>query len=225
MTPRENPAVNGPWICNKGRDLAAVFERPRATAAMIRGAAVELEAAVEQAGALIAAARQPAALVSSWGSNEELAAFHAAFGARFACHVKTDHLPQPGERVEDELLIKPDKNPNRRAATALYPPLPDSARGAFPAGCDLVLVWGEGCDFDALPPGARVVYLDAWRHPAEARADVFLPISVQTERSGHYTNFAGVVSRFEACFDKPATVADAEALFAALAVPARVEAS
>ena len=49
VTPRENPAVNGPWICNKGRDLAAVFERPRATAAMIRGAAVELEAAVEQA--------------------------------------------------------------------------------------------------------------------------------------------------------------------------------
>ena len=224
VTPRENPAVNGPWICNKGRDLALVFERPRATAAMVGGEAVELEAAVERARELIAAARHPAALVSSWGSNEELAAFHAAFGTRFACHVKTDHLPEPGERLEDELLIKPDKNPNRRAATALYPPLPDAPRAAFPAGCDLVLVWGEGCDFDALPPGAKVVHLDAWRHPAEFRADVFLPISVQTERSGHYTNFAGVVSRFEACFEKPATVADAEALFAALAVPARVEA-
>ena len=224
VTPRENPAVNGPWICNKGRDLALVFERPRATAAMVGGEAVELEAAVERARELIAAARHPAALVSSWGSNEELAAFHAAFGTRFACHVKTDHLPEPGERLEDELLIKPDKNPNRRAATALYPPLPDAPRAAFPTGCDLVLVWGEGCDFDALPPGAKVVHLDAWRHPAEFRADVFLPISVQTERSGHYTNFAGVVSRFEACFEKPATVADAEALFAALAVPARVEA-
>jgi len=33
------------------------------------------------------------------------------------------------------------------------------------------------------------------------------------------------VSRFEACFDKPATVADSETLFAELAVPARVEAS
>jgi len=224
VTPRENPAVNGPWICNKGRDLALVFERPRATAAMVGGEAVELEAAVERARELIAAARHPAALVSSWGSNEELAAFHAAFGTRFACHVKTDHLPEPGERLEDELLIKPDKNPNRRAATALYPPLPDAPRAAFPTGCDLVLVWGEGCDFDALPPGAKVVHLDAWRHPAEFRADVFLPISVQTERSGHYTNFAGVVTRFEACFEKPATVADAEALFAALAVPARVEA-
>jgi len=130
-----------------------------------------------------------------------------------------------GERIEDELLIKPDKNPNRRAAIALYPPSPEAMRDPFPARCDLVLLWGEGCDLDALPRGAKVVYLGAWRNPAEARADVFLPISVQTERSGHYTNFAGVVSRFEACFEKPATVADAEALFAALAVPAPVEAS
>jgi len=225
VTPRENPAVNGPWICNKGRDLAAVFERPRALEARVRGKAVEIEAAIEHARELIAAARRPAALVSSWGSNEELAAFHAAFGSHFACHVKTDRVAEPGERIEDELLIKPDKNPNRRAAIALYPPTAEAMRDPFPARCDLVLVWGEGCDFDALPTGAKVVYLGAWRHPAVARADVFLPISVQTERSGHYTNFAGVVSAFEACFEKPATVADAQALFAALAVPARVEAS
>ena len=30
VTPRENAAVNGPWICNKGRDLARIFERRRA---------------------------------------------------------------------------------------------------------------------------------------------------------------------------------------------------
>jgi hypothetical protein len=48
---------------------------------------------------------------------------------------------------------------------------------------------------------------------------------VQTERSGHYTNFAGVVSGFDACFAKPAGVADAEALFAALAQPLVLEAT
>ena len=41
MTPLENPAVNGPWICNKGRDLAQIFERPRALSAMLKGGAVE----------------------------------------------------------------------------------------------------------------------------------------------------------------------------------------
>jgi NADH-quinone oxidoreductase subunit G len=130
-------------------------------------------------------------------------------------------VPQPGERLEDELLIKPDKNPNRRGAIALF----SAGPAAFPAGCDLVVAWGEGVDFAALPPGAKLVVVDSWQHPAHARADVFLPVSVQTERSGHYTNFAGVVSRFERCFDKPAGVAHAEDLFASLRVLARVEAT
>ena len=43
-------------------------------------------------------------------------------------------------------------------------------------------------------------------------------LSIQTERAGHYTNFQGTVSAFEPCFPKKASVADAEALFAALAV-------
>jgi NADH-quinone oxidoreductase subunit G len=225
VTPIDNPAVNGPWICNKGRDLAQVFERPRATEALQRGSPVELDGAIERARGLIAAARRPVALVSSWASNEELAAFAAALGARFTCYVKADRLPEPGERIEDDLLIKPDKNPNRAGARALFPALPADMRTALPADCDLVLVWGEGCNFSELPPAARTICLDAWLHPQNDRADVFLPISVQTERSGHYTNFAGVVSRFDKCFEKPAGVADAAALFAALLQPALVAAS
>jgi len=225
VTPRENEVVNGPWICNKGRDLAAVFDRPRATAPMVRGAAATPQWALEHARDLLAGARHPVALVSSWASNEELAAFHAAFGHRFTTWVKTDHHAAPGERIEDDLLIRPDKNPNRRGALARWPLFPVDARAAFPPDCDLVLVWGEGCAADALPSQAKVIRLDAWRHPDLARAEVFLPISVQTERRGHYTNFAGVVSAFEKCFDKPEGVAHAEELFAALALPALVSAS
>jgi len=225
VTPLENPAVNGPWICNKGRDLARIFERPRATEAMLKGSAVASQSALDVARSLIAAARRPVALVSSWGSNEELAAFDRALGARFASHVKADWLPVPGERIEDDVLIKADKNPNRAGALARFPALPVDPRAAFGADCDLVLVWGEGFASDLLPAGAKVIRLDAWRHADNAHADVFLPISVQTERSGHYTNFAGVVSPFEACFAKPPGVADAEALFASLALPLLVEAT
>jgi NADH-quinone oxidoreductase subunit G len=53
--------------------------------------------------------------------------------------------------------------------------------------------------------------------PENGHADVFIPISIQTERRGHYTNFHGVVSAFESCFPKPASVVDAESLFAAIA--------
>ena len=61
------------------------------------------------------------------------------------------------------------------------------------------------------------MYLDSWLQPENGHADVFLPISPMTERSGHYTNFKGVVSAFAACFARPAGVADAQVLFSALA--------
>ena len=218
VTPLENPAVNGPWICNKGRDLAKVFERARAEEALLKGRPTELQTAIDTARALIGAARRPVALVSNWGSNEELAAFDKTLGSRFATYVKTDCQPEPGEPIEDELLIRPDKNPNSAAARALFPPLPADARSAFPSDCDLVLVWGEGFSFAQLPPAAKIVYLNSWLQPENGHADVFIPVSIQTERTGHYTNFAGVVSAFERCFPKKATVADAQELFVDLAL-------
>lgn len=199
----------GPWICNKARDLAQIFERPRAEQAMLKGRPVELAVAIEAARRLIADARRPVALVSSWGSNEELDAFKAALGDRVECFVKADHQPAPGEVVEDDLLIRADKNPNGRHARALFGDRTPQLEGA-----DLVLVWGEGFDFARLPRGAKVVLLNSYLQPENGHADAFIPISVQTERSGHYTNFEGVVRRFERCFARKPTVADAEQVFA-----------
>jgi NADH-quinone oxidoreductase subunit G len=216
ITPFENPEVNGPWICNKARDLAQIFERPRAEQAMAKGEPVDLSEAIAAARRLIEGAKRPVALVSSWGSNEELAAFKQALGGRFAAFVKQDWTPQPGERLDDELLIRADKNPNTAAARALFPPLADAAL-ALDNAIDLLLIWGEGFDFARLPAQARTIILDAYAQPQNARADVFIPVSIQTERHGHYTNFQGVVSAFEPCFPKKASVADAETLFAAMA--------
>jgi NADH-quinone oxidoreductase subunit G len=217
VTPRDNPAVNGPWMCNKGRDLAAVFERARADHAMQKGRPVDMAVALNNARALISDARNPVALVSNWASNEELASFKTALGDRFKTFVKTDVVAAPDEVIADKILIRADKNPNTAGAQALF----GAAATRFDPDTDLVLVWGEGCDFGQLPPRARIIYLNAWLQPENGHADVFLPISVQTERSGHYTNCEGVASEFAACFTKQESVADAEALFAALATPAR----
>ena len=213
VTPLENPTVNGPWICNKGRDLAKVFGRARAEVAMLKGRPAELQGALAQARALIAAASRPVALVSSWGSNEELEACKAALGGRFLAFVKADQSPEPGEVVEDEFLIRADKNPNTEGARTLF----GEAAPDIPKDADLVFVWGEGYDFGLIPPGAKIIYLNAWLQPENGHADVFIPVSIQTERDGHYTNFHGVVSAFARCFAKRPGVADAQAVFAALA--------
>ena len=213
VTPRENHAVNGYWICNKGRDLAKLLERPRALQALHRGTAVDLDAAIDAARGLIARATRPVALVSSWGSNEELEAFKAHLGPSFTCFVKADHARQPGEPGDDHLLLRADKNPNITRARALFGDAPLE----IPDDADLVLVWGEGFEPEAAPDGAAVVLLTAFDAPGNPGADVLVPLSTQTERAGHYTNFQGTVSGFAPCFARPAGVIDAEALFRRLA--------
>jgi NADH-quinone oxidoreductase subunit G len=214
VTPLENPQVNGPWVCNKARDLADFFERARAAEPMLKGKAAALSQALSAARDLIAAAKKPLALVSSWGSNEELAVAKAALGERFACFVKQDRQAEPGERVEDDVLIRPDKNPNGKGARELFG---DARLAGIPEDADLVLVWGEGFDFAQLPKGARTIFLNSWLAPENGHADVFIPTSIQTERDGHYTNFEGTVSAFSACFAKAPAVAHAQAVFEALA--------
>ena len=215
VTPLENRDVNGIWVCNKARDLAKLLERPRLEQAMVKGAAVDLSVATAHAARLLANARQPVALMSSWASNEELAAFHTQLGGRVSAYVKADHLPVPGEVIEDELLIKPDKNPNRAGALHYFPALPEPAANAL-ASADVVLVWGEGTSSASLPAGVPVIRLESYTHDDHRTADVVIPISIQTERSGHYTNFAGTVTPFDACFPAKPSIAHAESLFAAL---------
>jgi len=123
---------------------------------------------------------------------------------------------QPGERIEDDLLIRADKNPNTLAARALFPTVDDG--GTLDGATDLVLVWGEGFDFERVPRGAAIIFLNAYVQPENGHADVFIPVSIQTERRGHYTNFQGTVGAFEPCFPKKPSIADAEALFASLAI-------
>jgi len=217
VTPLENPAVNGPWICNKARDLSRIFERTRADEPMLKGRPVKVAEALDAARRLIGAARRPVALVSSWGSNEELDAFKRYLGEVFQSRVKLDWLPQEGERIEDDLLIRPDKNPNTAKARELF----EMGEPAYDDGTDLVLVWGEGYDFARIPKQAKIIFLNSYLAPENGHADVFFAVSNQTERNGHYTNFQGVVSRFEQCFPKGEAVVDAEVLFKALEAPAR----
>ena len=222
VTPLDNPAVNGPWICNKGRDLAKILERPRARHAMARGATVGLDEAIAAARRLIESARRPVALVSSWGSNEELHGFRDAFAGRVDAYVKSDHAPAAGEVLQDDILVRADKNPNSAGALALFPALA-TAPDALDQG-DVLLVWGEGFDLARAPAQARTIVLGSFEHAQNARADVFIPVSIQTERRGHYTNFQGTVSAFSPCFEKAATIIDAEALFARLATRTAVPA-
>jgi NADH-quinone oxidoreductase subunit G len=183
---------------------------------MQKGRPVDLDSAIATSRRLIDGAKRRVALVSSWGSNEELHAFKLELGLSFASYVKQDWMPQPGEPLQDDLLIRADKNPNRATALDLFLKADDGAQ-PLPRDVDLVLIWGEGFDFARVPPGAKTILLGSYLQPENGHADVFIPISIQTERRGHYTNFKGHVSAFEPCFAKKNGIADAEELFVSIA--------
>jgi NADH-quinone oxidoreductase subunit G len=214
VTPAGSPD-DGRWICNKGRDLPAYFGRRRALHASVDGEPAPLASALAAARDIVSASRRIVVLVSSFASNEELDALESALGERIEAYVKRDHRPVPGEIVQDDLLIRPDKNPNRTGALARFPAFDETVR--VDASADTLIVWGEGFDTSTVAPGTRLIVLGAFESDRPLRAGVFIPISLQTERDGHYTNFEGRVGAFSACFDKPAGVAHASEVFAAIA--------
>ena len=131
--------------------------RPRAdlrahrapSSAMQKGKPVELAAAIAAARQLIADAKQAVALVSSGArtrssprSRRRSAGASRRSSSATTCRSRAKWL-------EDDLLIRADKNPNTAAARRLFGE--PAAEPAFPAGTDLVLVWGEGFNFATLP--------------------------------------------------------------------------
>ncbi|WP_298269990.1 2Fe-2S iron-sulfur cluster-binding protein [Geobacter sp.] len=211
VTPFENPAINGPWLCNKGFDLHRRMARKRALTPLIGGREATAEEAVQEAKRLFAAAGNPAVLAFAPASNEELAAFRDGLGRRVQVYTREDYHTEPGEVAEDDFLIRGDKNPASYSIRALFGNRPYAPAARH----DLVVIWGERVDYHALG-GAKLIHLASFEPAGETAADLLIPVSTTFERSGTFTNFEGKVNRFEKVFDKPAQVLHAGDLFGRL---------
>ena len=212
VSARENAEINGPWLCNKGFDLHHfINDAERALTPLVNGMPSSVDDAIAAAQSLLFESENQAAIVSAWGSNEELEAFKATLGSWIKVYTRQDRRPEEGEVVEDQFLIRSDKNPNSYAVQALFGVQPfDPA-----AGHDVVLVWGDQVDYAAFG-SAKVIHLATLAPEGERKADVLIPISTMFERSGHYTNCEGKVNRFEQVFEKPESVQHAADVFGRL---------
>jgi NADH-quinone oxidoreductase subunit G len=211
VTSFENPEINGPWICNNGFDLHKFMARPRAMAPLMAGRTVTVDEAVNEAKRLMTHATNPAILVSAHASNEELEAFKKKLSLRVQIYTREDYRPEADEVLDDNFLIRADKNPNSYSVNALFGQRTFSAS----AGHDLVIVWGDQIDYSSLG-SAKVIHLTSFVPQQETQADVLIPISTTFERSGTFCNFEGKTNRFEQVFDKPRLVQHASDLFGRL---------
>src|SRR6478735_10414209 len=167
VTAHENPEINGPWLCNKGFDQHKLMSRERTLTPLLGDAPASVEQALAWARDLIAQTRSPAALVSALASNEELDAFKATLGARFRVYAREDSVAEPGEVVEDDFLIKADKNPNSHGVRERFGWRTLTAADA--QGHDLFLVWGDWGDYAGFG-SAPVIHLASFARQRDRHA-------------------------------------------------------
>ena len=216
---RENPLVNKWWVCDDGR---FVFKRefgPNRIAApsLRKGADVRtvgwdeaLDAAYDKLHAVLKG-DGPGAIAgvsSNQGSNEDVYLFSALLRGVLqagALAGKSD-IPADGYQVvEDEILIRADKNPNTKGLE-LFGGLTTNASSVLDAAkagkVKVLVVWGRGFERalgdkapEVLAKVETVIYIGA--HEPAHRADIVLPTVSWAEKEGTFTNFEGVVQRFE----------------------------
>jgi len=232
-TPRENDAVNGPWMCDAGRlnykwigrenrlkDVSSVGQ-----ASSLSPSKEKLEtgkmpvlqkttwtvALSEIAEKLKLAPQGSVAIVASARqTNEELwllAKLKTKLGAL------SDSVARTGEG--DKLLVSPDKNPNANgaqltgiAASPMGSHLPKIADGIRSGKIKTLIVFGEdvtkhGFSADLLGKLETLIVSDILPNATTKQAHYLLPGCAHAEKRGTFTNTKGRVQKFMKAVEPP----------------------
>ena len=208
--PRENDAVNGPWMCDSGRldykwigSEKRLFKLNGATdwTTILAEITTNLEKAAVTSVAIIASARQ---------TNEELFLLKKLADKFEAI---TDSVPRNGEG--DHLLVNADKNPNSNGARligiageTLGANLPAIAEGIENGTIKSLIVFGEdvtqhGISAALLEKLDLLIVSDIFANATTARAHYLLPGCAYAEKRGTFTNVKGQVQKFMKALDAP----------------------
>ncbi len=214
--PRDNPHVNGAWMCDEGRFRFGLVDGERATRVLLREGGKERAAGWDQAldrlWELLRRSRpgRAAVLLSRSSSVEDL--FNAREllrrlrGVKVAADAPTGRLP-----TGDRLLRVADKHANSEGARALGFPAGEGGWArvisrAAAGKLDVLVV--AGMELARLHPGAvpamrrvrHLAMLATHSGPTADLAEILLPIAVFAERDGVFVNHRRRAQRFCAAF-------------------------
>jgi NADH-quinone oxidoreductase subunit G len=224
--PRANPEVNQYWICDEGR---ASYRRIQGEGRLVRPelrrgdelVPVSWQDAVDAVASRLKGVHADhgdgaiAGILSAFATNEEAYLFRRLLGGDGARSI-AGHAWSPAEARGDDLLIKADKNPNRRgleelgistAPQGVKRILDDARSGRVKAlvafGADLASHLGRDRVEAALEALDFFVMIDLKSSETSLYADALLPIGSFAETEGTFTNHAGRVQRLQAAFPPP----------------------
>jgi NADH-quinone oxidoreductase subunit G len=225
-TPRENDAVNGPWMCDAGRlNYKWIQRADRLKDVLVRGQKTTWTAAINELSDLLkrAAAGSVAIIASARQTNEELWLISKLKGKLVAL---SDSVPRAG--AGDKLLVSTDKNPNTNGArltgicfTEMGINLARIADGIARGQIKTLLVFGEnlvkrgvsneqlreretisevveehGLTAELLAKLETLVVSDILPNETTKLAHYVLPGCAHAEKRGTFTNTKGRVQKF-----------------------------
>jgi NADH-quinone oxidoreductase subunit G len=225
LVPRDNPNVNGPWMCDHGRLLS---DRLKQRSLLDRPAVREGETwrhythesfwdafRNKTSPFAEAMASDAAVILSGRMTCEELLASKALTDGLFGGMPGTMVRVESGEG--DALLKRRDRRPNIKGAELLGFPIADSGTSAFDllAGRKAALIVREDPLGDARENEKSKVKValsgldllivadEAFTETAE-QADIFIPLAAWHEMEGTTVNFQGVVQKTARALVPPA---------------------
>ena len=232
-TPRENDAVNGPWMCDAGRLNYKWLQREdRLREVLARGQKTTWTAALNEISDKLkrAPAGSVAIIASARQTNEELwllAKLKAKLGSL------SDAIPRVGEG--DKLLVSTDKNPNTNGArltgicfTEMGVNLEKIADGIEQGKIKTLIVFGEnlakhgvskdqlrerettsevveehGLTPELLAKLETLIVSDILPNETTKLAHYVLPGCAHAEKRGSFTNTKGRVQKFMKAIEPP----------------------
>jgi NADH-quinone oxidoreductase subunit G len=212
-TPRENDAVNGPWMCDAGRlNYKWIGREDRLKDVLVRGQKSTWTAALNEISDKLkkAPAGSVAIVASARQTNEELwliSKLKAKLGA------VSDSVARFGEG--DKLLVSADKNPNTNGArltgicfTEIGTNIPQIANGISSGKIKTLIVFGEdvtkhGISADLLGKLETLIVSDILPNATTKLAHCILPGCAHAEKRGSFTNTKGRVQKFMKAVEAP----------------------
>ena len=232
-TPRDNDAVNGPWMCDAGRlNYKWIQRADRLQDVLVRGQKSTWTAALNEISNQLkrAPAGSVAIIASARQTNEELwliAKLKAKLGAL------SDAVPRVGDG--DKLLVSPDKNPNTNGArltgicfTEMGINLAPIANGITQGKIKTLIVFGEnllkhavsheqlreretisevveehGLTTEVLAKLDTLIVSDILPNATTKLAHFVLPGCAPAEKRGTFTNTKGRVQKFMKAVEPP----------------------
>ena len=205
LVPRENPDVNGWWMCDRGRVNYRWINENRLTEAAQGDTQIPLRQALDTLVArLIELDGNVAVLLSPKLCNEDLLVLRHLFTQIYPAKLGAGSL-EPAQ-PEDDILRRADPHPNTWMVRSLGLDV-DPRRFVSRAGTKGLLLFGDDPvgwdpDFTALLGGfafiaAFLTNRNATAAAVAAAGGLLLPLATHAEMAGSFTNCDGRVQRFE----------------------------